>query len=80
MDKNKQQTKITIIDGVCGSGKTTGIMELMKEQKYKRFIYFTPNLSECHRVAGTQPKSAKNSDPKALKNGDYIYAHTTVQS
>lgn len=69
----KQQTKITIIDGVCGAGKTTGIMKLMKEQKYKSFIYFTPNLSECHRVAGTQPKSAKNDSPKTLKNGEYIY-------
>lgn len=72
--KQKQQTKITIIDGVCGSGKTTGIMKLMKEQRYKKFIYFTPNLSECHRVAGTEPKSSTNDVPKTQKNGEYIYA------
>lgn len=68
-------TKITIIDGVCGSGKTTGIMELMKQQKYKRFIYFTPNLSECHRVAGTEPKSLNNDAPKTSKNGEYVYSN-----
>jgi hypothetical protein len=74
---NKQQTKITIIDGVCGSGKTTGIIKLMKEYKHKSFAYFTPILSECHRVAGTKPRSSKNSDPKTLKNGEYIYASPT---
>ncbi|MCJ8327501.1 MAG: hypothetical protein MJK08_10430 [Campylobacterales bacterium] len=69
----EQKTKITIIDGVCGSGKTIGIMEFMKQHRFRRFIYFTPTLSECHRVAGTEAKSCKKNAPKALKNGEYIY-------
>jgi hypothetical protein len=71
---NTQQTNITIIDGVCGSGKSTGIMQYMKEHSYKKYIYFAPFISECHRIAGTEAKSLKKNDPKILKGGGTIYS------
>lgn len=66
-------TKITIIDGVCGSGKSQGIIKQMKEQSYKKWICFTQFISECHRFAGTQPISKKNDEPKRRKDGTLIY-------
>lgn len=66
-------TKITIIDGVCGSGKTTGIMKQMKKERYKKFIYFTPTIRECHRIAGTKAKSKKDNSPRRTKAGELIY-------
>ncbi len=74
-----QETHITIIDGVCGSGKSTGIMQYMKEHSYKKYIYFAPFISECHRIAGTEAKSLKMKKddpkpPKTLKSGEIIYS------
>lgn len=66
-------TKITIIDGICGSGKSQGMIKLMKEQSYKRWICFTQFLSECHRYAGTQAISKKNDEPKKFKDETLVY-------
>ena len=66
-------TKITIIDGVCGSGKSQGMIKLMKEQSYKKWICFTQFISECHRYAGTNPISKDNDEPKKFKDGTLIY-------
>ena len=41
---------INVIDSMCGTGKSTKILEIMREQskkdKDKRFLYITPFLSE----------------------------------
>lgn len=83
MELNEQQKavtlpKITIVDGVCGSGKTQGIIQYMKEHDYKRYIYFTPFISECHRIAGTQERSEKDDSPKTLKSGEYVYDKPSI--
>lgn len=55
---------ITVTDGVCGSGKTQGIFELINELSpapsygdppLTKFIFVTPFLMECHRIAGSVP-------------------------
>jgi len=66
-------SKITIIDGVCGSGKSQGMIKLMKEQSYKKWICFTQFISECHRYAGTTQISKDNDEPKKYKDGTLIY-------
>lgn len=46
--------KITIYDAMMGSGKSTKVIDLIKESDTaQKYIYITPILSECHRVAGT---------------------------
>lgn len=47
-------TQIELFEGIMGSGKTTAILEYMKENPSKRFLYITPLLSEAEtRVANT---------------------------
>lgn len=47
-------TKIRVYDALMGSGKTTTIInEIKKSSPFDKFMYITPLLSECHRVAGT---------------------------
>lgn len=67
---------ITIVDGICGSGKTTDMMQYMNDHRYKRFIFFTPFISECHRIAGTSPKSKTDDEPKVDKSGNVVYKQT----
>lgn len=46
--------QIELFEGIMGSGKTTAILEYMKENPSKRFLYITPLLSESEtRVANT---------------------------
>ncbi len=52
-----QEKPIHIIDAMMGSGKTTYVIDYMNSQSdTKRFIYITPNLSECERIANACPK------------------------
>lgn len=45
---------ITVFDAVCGSGKTNHIMRLIAESDdSQKFLYITPLIDECHRIAGT---------------------------
>jgi hypothetical protein len=51
---------VLIYDGVCGVGKTTSAIRLMKlfyEEGMgdNRFIFISPFIMECHRIAGTIP-------------------------
>ena len=50
----EEDFEIVVYDGMCGSGKSTKMMKLMQENCDKsKFLYITPLLTECHRVAGT---------------------------
>lgn len=41
--------KVTVIDSIMGSGKTSWAKDYMKrQQKNKRFIYVSPYLEEIH--------------------------------
>lgn len=47
--------EIVVYDGMCGSGKSTKMMKLMQDNYHNsKFLYITPLLTECHRVAGTK--------------------------
>lgn len=47
--------KIKVYDALMGSGKTeTIISEIKKSSMMNRYLYITPLLSECHRIAGTK--------------------------
>jgi hypothetical protein len=52
LDKLRSKTKIIVSDAMPSSGKTTKIIEQMANDKCT-YIYATPTLSECHRIAGT---------------------------
>ena len=42
---------ITVVDSIMGSGKSTWIINYMNDHPEKRYIYVTPYLEECSRVA-----------------------------
>ena len=41
---------ITIIDSICGTGKTSWAIQYMNENEDRKFIYITPFLNEVKRV------------------------------
>ena len=50
-NKMEEQNRIKIIDGRCGIGKTTHIIQYMNElPQTTKIIYITPFLKECERV------------------------------
>lgn len=49
------KTEFVVYDAVCGSGKTERVMDYMVSNSDEKFIYITPFLSECHRIAATKP-------------------------
>lgn len=63
---------ITIYDAVMGSGKTTHIIQHMNSNPQHKYIYITPNLEECQRVAEACPKLdfKHPSDTKGTKLKD----------
>ena len=44
------ETKVTVIDSICGSGKTSWAIEEMNENIEQKYIYITPFLDEVKRV------------------------------
>jgi len=47
-------TNITVYDAMMGSGKTTQIIQKINESPMtQKYMFITPLLSECHRIAGT---------------------------
>lgn len=44
-------SKITVIDSPCGAGKSTKMIEIMKANTLKRYVYITPFKKERDRVA-----------------------------
>lgn len=45
---------IKVYDAMMGSGKTTKIIEeIQKADHSQKFMFITPLLTECHRIAGT---------------------------
>lgn len=50
----KENFKIEVYDGMCGSGKTSKMIQMMKDNDESKYLYITPLLSECHRIAGTK--------------------------
>ena len=42
--------KVTVVDAMCGKGKTSWAIQYMNENTDKKFIYITPYLDEVDRV------------------------------
>ena len=63
---------ITIYDAVMGSGKTTHIIQHMNSNPQHKYIYITPNLEECQRIAEACPQLdfKHPSDTKGTKLKD----------
>lgn len=50
-----RETNIKIYDAMMGSGKTTRIInEILKSDYKQKYMFITPLLTECHRIAGTK--------------------------
>ena len=66
--------KVVVVDALCGQGKTESVIEMMQKDVEDKFLYVTPYLSECHRVAGTL-YDTEDIDKKPLlsETGEYIY-------
>lgn len=67
--------KVTIIDSIPGSGKSTFCFNKMNEEKDKRFIYITPYLSEIDRALDfcsdrffVQPKNVGSGKLESFNN------------
>lgn len=58
--KNEEnQSNITVIDSVMGSGKTSYIIQYMNENPEKAFVYCTPFLDEIERIRGRKNKEGE---------------------
>ncbi len=64
--------EVHVLDAIMGEGKSTKLIDLIsKSSSTEKFIYITPLLSECHRIAGTIPD--KNNNPTLLDGESYLY-------
>lgn len=63
--------KVTVIDSIMGSGKTTSLINMMNENTEEKFIYITPYRDEIDRVIANCPnryfETPKNFDKMNLK-------------
>lgn len=63
--------KVTVIDSIMGSGKTTSLINMMNENTEEKFIYITPYRDEIDRVIANCPnryfETPKNFDNINLK-------------
>lgn len=62
---------ITIVDALCGKGKTQYAIQMMNDNPDKKYIYITPYLDEVSRVKGNtiskffEPETQKGSGKKS---------------
>lgn len=88
----RKKTKITVVDSIMGSGKTSWAIQHMDEaSSSNRFIYITPFKSEIERVIGSlsrdfvQPENTKDgtkleSLKKLITEGkDIVSTHALFQ-
>jgi hypothetical protein len=48
-----QSSKITVVDDIMGSGKTSWVFQEMQKNPHKKYIYITPYLEEVNRCMQT---------------------------
>lgn len=61
---------ITVIDSICGKGKTTAMINKMKDDKLNRYLYITPFLDEVDRVV--RETGCKKPNNYGLGKGDSL--------
>lgn len=65
---------IRVIDALCGQGKSESIIQMIKDNPTKKYLYVAPYLSECHRVAGTSYDiDDKFKTPILDEYGEHVY-------
>lgn len=69
---------IEVVSAVCGEGKTTSMVNKIKEYFKKGsddlYVYITPYLQGCHDIAGTSPiKNDEYQRPERDKFGQIVY-------
>lgn len=67
----ENQCKVTVVDSICGSGKTSWAINYMNDNTDKKFIYITPYLDEIQRVLDScdnraffEPKTTRGEGSK----------------
>lgn len=75
----KKETKITVVDAICGAGKSSYAIQKMNEASLveENFIYITPFLDEVKRVK-TEVSNRKFYEPNP--EGERRYAATKLES
>ena len=66
-----KDSKVTVIDSICGSGKTSKFIEIMNNNTNNKYIYITPYLDEIQRVLNScdnrvfyEPKTERGEGSK----------------
>lgn len=60
----KQENKVYILDSIMGSGKTTGIIQYMRDNPQQRYIYVSPMLTEVEERLPTEGADINISTPQ----------------
>ena len=71
------KTKITVIDSIMGSGKTSFAINKMNTDKENNYIYITPYLTEVQRIKESCSER-KFIDPKNLGQGKLNSLHDLI--
>lgn len=72
----KISTVFKVYDAMMGSGKTTRIIEdIRTAEKNQNFLYITPLLDECHRIAGTEYDPTDNYKRPLITTVDDTSVH-----
>ena len=69
--------KITIVDSIMGSGKTSWAIRKMNEETDRKFVYITPYLSEVARIK-EKCVDRKFFDPKNVGSGKLDSMHNLL--
>lgn len=66
-----EDCKVTVLDSICGSGKTSKFIEIMNNNTNNKYIYITPYLDEIQRVLNScdnrvfyEPKTERGEGSK----------------
>ena len=70
-------TKITVIDSIMGSGKTSFAIQKMNSDNENNYIYITPYLTEVQRIKDSCA-TRKFVDPKNLGKGKLNSLHDLI--
>lgn len=73
------QKKVYILDSIMGSGKTTGIIQYMKDNPTQRYIYVSPMLTEVEERIPTEGAEINISTPLADTEMGYNKSETFLK-
>jgi hypothetical protein len=65
-------TKIKVVDAICGAGKTSWAIQEMNANKDKKYIYITPFLKEIDRIMASTDSNFSKPENKGKGNGKLV--------